>query len=100
MTKPIVKKTGNTLEKWRSVHDKSVVIPRLMKAAIDKLVAPGAEDTWLYDQDFLKLAGVCVTDGAKYREQFEAHIVMTAGKNPKRAWFGNVKDAAEARRVV
>lgn len=91
---------ANTLDTWQSKHDKRVVIPRLMKAALDKLAAPDADDTWLYDQDFLKLAGVCVTDGAKYRDQFAAHIVMTAGKNPKRAWFGHLKDAAAARKMV
>jgi hypothetical protein len=96
----MTKSKGNTLDKWRSVHDKSVVIPRLIQAAIDKLAAPDADDTWLYDQDFLKLAGVCVTDAARYRAPFEANIVMTAGKNPKRAWFGSTKDAAEARRMV
>lgn len=84
-----------TLADFRAAHDKSFIIPQKIREALKKL-----GDGWEYELDFMRLAGLSVTDLANFREQFEGHIVVANGRNPKRVWFGNERIAAEARKMV
>lgn len=97
-SKPVVtvKVAGKTLAHFRAVHDKSVVIPTKLKTALDKM-AKAAWDTWEYEGEFLRAAGVAPQDATPHRSQFEDHIVETIGKNSKRVWFATAKAAKEAR---
>ena len=91
---------GNTLDSFAKAHDKSVVIPTKIQAALDKLSAPNSEDEWLYEIDFMKLAQICITDLARYRPMFEDYVVTVGGKNSKRVWFGTKALAEQARSMV
>jgi len=88
------------LDDFRNVHDKSVIIPRRIAAAIARLEKGVEGKFWLYDDDFRKLAGnMSPAELAAYRHQFAAHWVTVTGKNPKRAWFGTTTLADEARQI-
>jgi hypothetical protein len=90
----------SSLDDFRNVHDKSVIIPRRIAAAIAKLEKGVEGRFWLYDDDFRKLAGnMSPADLAAYRGQFADHWVTVTGKNPKRAWFGTKLLADEARQI-
>ena len=95
MAKPAAK----TLDDFRAAHDKNVIVPNKIRAALSALEKEGAEN-WEYELDFLKRSGLSVTDLATFRSQFEAHIVEAAsthGRSAKRVWFGNAKVAAKVR---
>jgi len=89
------KKPGRSLDEFRAAHDKNFIVPHKVKAALDSI-----GDGWEYQIDFLRLAGLSTTDLAAFREQFEAHIVVTKGNNPKMIWVGNVKTAQKMRDMV
>lgn len=93
---PTVKAAGKTLADFRAAHDKSVIVPTKLKKALEKMAAI-SWDTWDYEGDFLRNAGIAPQDCTPYRGQFEEHIVETAGKNPKRVWFATPKAAKAAR---
>ena len=88
-------KAGKSLQEFRAEHDKSYIVPKKIKDAIEKL-----GDGWEYEAQFLRLAGLSVTDLAAYRDQFEAHIVVVGGRNSKRVWVGTAKLAAQMREMV
>jgi|SRR6185437_6544756 len=87
---------------FRGSHDKDVVIPNKIRSALAAMAKEGPEH-YLYEQEFLKLAGLSTTDLARYRGQFEAHIVVVTHENgkaygsPKNVWFHNLKLAKELR---
>lgn len=88
-----------TLDDLRAAHDKDVIIPNLIRAAIQRLVDSG--DAWAYEADFMKLVnpGISTTDISRFRDQFEAHwaaMPSTNGKSSmRRVWFASKKAAAE-----
>ena len=88
-------KLGKSLQDFRAEHDKSYIVPKRIKDALEKL-----GDGWEYEVHFLRLAGLSVTDLAAYRDQFEAHIVVVGGRNSKRIWVGTSKLAAQMREMV
>lgn len=89
------KKPGRSLDEFRAAHDKEYIVPAKIKTA---LAAIG--DGWEYQVDFLRLAGLSTTDLAAFRDQFEAHIVVTKGSNPKLIWVGSVAVAKKMRDMV
>ena len=91
-----MKKAPKTLADFRSAHDRNVIVPAKIKAALAKMAEEGAEN-WEYEKELIALAGISVTDLGQFRDQFEAHIVSTTGKNPKKVWFATVKAAKAAR---
>lgn len=96
------KLTGKTLADLRAVHDKSVVIPNRIRAAITKMALDGPEN-WLYEVDFMKLANVGVIDMRDFREAFKdfwAEMPATNGKSTaRRVWFAT-KKAADAWKAI
>jgi len=95
----MAKTKAKTVADWRAVHDKDVVVPQKIQAALEAMLKEGPEN-WEYSVDFIKLAGISTTDLAKYREQFIKHIVTTPsihGKSPRDVWFANPKVAAKIR---
>jgi hypothetical protein len=88
------------LGSFRAAHDKSVIVPNKIKAALAALEKRDGVEAWCYDAELLKLADLSVNDIAPYREKFENHIVITPaarGRQGKRVWFANTKTAAKAR---
>ena len=98
MAKPDVTKKagGKTLADFRSAHDPDVLVPAKIRKALDDMRAEG-EENWEYENDLMRRAGISTTYLSRYRPQFEAHIVETAGRNPKRVWFASPKVAEKAR---
>lgn len=90
-----VKKSGRTLNDFRAAHDKNFIVPNKIRAALEKL-----GDGWEYEMEFMRLAGICTTDLATFRDQFGDHIVSTGGKNPKRVWAGTKALATKLREMV
>lgn len=87
------KRAGKSLEDFRNLHDKTHIIPKLIRAGIAKL----GPDGWDYDGPFGKLAGVSTTDLNAYRDQFAVFQAMatttkSAGGGQARAkviWAGS-----------
>lgn len=94
MNKPKVK----TLADFRAAHDKNVIVPAKIQAALDEMAKESPEQ-WEYERELLSRAGLSVTDLALFREQFAGHVVETSGKNAKRVWFATKKAASAARGV-
>lgn len=92
----MTKTKGKTLADFRFAHDRNVVVPNKLKAALAQLAAEG-EENWAYEQDLLGIAKISTTDLSQFRDQFSDHVVETTGKNAKRIWFANIKVAARAR---
>lgn len=88
----------NDLNTFRQSHDRNVIVPRKIKAALAELAKAGAEN-WVYEKDLLQLAGISTTDLGTFRDQFAAHIVETSGRNSKRVWFASTKAADAARSI-
>lgn len=87
-----VKRVGRTLADFEQLHDKTVIIPRKIMAAITLL----GSDGWEYDGPFTKLAGVSQGDMADYRDQFAQYQSIakpTKASNsavPKIIWCGSL----------
>lgn len=90
--------SGKSLEAFRSAHDKSYIIPRRIETALAKLA-----DSWEYELDFAKVAGVSIADLALFRDQFEDHVVavkVTGGSHKKNVWAGTPAFAAQLRELA
>lgn len=93
------KTVARTVSDFRNAHDRDVIVPRKIKAALEELAKIGPEH-YEYEIDFMKLASISAGEVTKYRDQFAAHIVETPaahGKSVKRVYFGNAKTAAKLR---
>lgn len=88
-------KKGRTVADFRAAHDKSFIVPQKIRDALKKL-----GDGWEYELELMKIAGLSTTDLAIFREQFQDHIVLTGGKNPKRVWCGTKELAEKLRAMV
>lgn len=92
MSKTAPKKTLNDL---RALHDRDVLVPNRIRAAIAALAASGNE--WAYEIDFLKLTSPPIgsQDISKYRDQFTdfwASMPATNGRAQiRRVWFVSKK---------
>jgi hypothetical protein len=95
----MTKTKAKTLADFRANHDKSVIIPAKIRAALAALLAEGKEN---YEQEgeFTKRAGVSQTDMGRFREEFKDHVVETGGKAPKKLWFADKAVATKARNYL
>lgn len=93
MTKVV--KAKQSLADLAALHDKKVIIPTRIRAALTKLQDSG--DDWIYESDFLKLVSPPIgnNDISKYRDQFAdlwTETPSTNGKNStRRVWFASKK---------
>jgi hypothetical protein len=91
----MTEKQKKTLVDLRATHDKNVVIPNRIKAALAALAASG--DEFAYEGDFIALTKpkISTTDFAKFRSQFVdfwAEVSdIGSGSNSKRVWFPTKK---------
>lgn len=100
MAKETVKPKARTAADFRAAHDKDVIVPNKVRAALAKLLEIGPEH-FEYDEGFRALCGVQAAELANYRNKFAQHWFLTpgtsGGKGTKRVWFGNAKVAARLR---
>ena len=94
------KPQARTAAQFRALHDKTVIVPNKIRAALKKLIDVGPEH-FAYDEEFRQLCGLQAAELAAYRDQFKRHWFMTAGltksSNQKRVWFGDAKVADRLR---
>jgi hypothetical protein len=93
------KPKARSIADFRAAHDKDIIVPAKIQAALDALLKTGPEH-YEYEADFVKLAGISQGEIAAYREQFVDHIVLappTHGKTARRAYFGSAKVAKKLR---
>jgi hypothetical protein len=94
-----LKQKGKTLADFRAIHDRNVVVPTKIRAALAAMEAEGGPENWDYEQAFIKRAGISVTDLGAFRDQFAAHIVETSrtgsASHSKRVWVASAKAAAK-----
>lgn len=95
MAKP-AKPTAKTLNDFRAAHDKNVIVPTKIRAALKEMLDEGPEN-WSYESDFIRRAGISQTDIGMFRDHFSDHVVETSGKHAKRVWFADAKIAAKVR---
>ena len=86
----------NSLATFRDAHDRNVIVPRSIKAALAELLKADKEN-WVYEGELMTLAKISATDLGRVREQFKDHIVETTGRNSKRVWFASAAVAAKVR---
>src|SRR5208282_6094699 len=87
-------KPKKTLADLHAAHDKSVMIPNRIRAALAALLASG--DDWAYEPDFMALTkpGISSIDISKYRDQFKdywAEMPSTNKSRVARVWFPSKK---------
>lgn len=92
-------KPPRDLSSFRAAHDKNVIIPNKIRAALVALEKEHGPEGWEYEAEFSKRAGCSTTDFAMFRDQFATHFIETGGSRTKRVWFATVKAAKAAQSV-
>jgi hypothetical protein len=96
MSKP----KGKTLADFRALHDRSVIIPNKIRAALAQMETEGGPENWEYEGELVRRAGIAQCDISMFRHLFEAHIVdtpETARQHKKRVWVASAKAAVKFR---
>lgn len=87
MAKSKAAKAGKSLEEFRENHDKGYIIPKKIRDGLESL-----GESWVYEQEFVRLAGLSLTDFSRFRDPFmDDHCVEVRGigtKGAKRIWCG------------
>lgn len=91
------KTAGRTIDEFRASHDRSFIVPNKIRAGLQAL-----GDGWAYEGDFVKLAGISLTDLGAYRGKFEEFVVTLKGSvhNGRKAWAGTKATAAKMREML
>ena len=82
-----------TLADLSAAHDKKVIVPNRIRAAIETIKAKGFD--WVYEGDFIKLAvpPISGTDISRFRDQFADFWADTPPVNGKstarKVWFAS-----------
>ena len=95
VVRPDKREHGRSLDDFRKTYDKDTIVPGKIRAALEEL---GGE-SWEYESEFVRRAGVSYADLGNYRSMFEDHVV-TARKDSKRVWAGSPEFAAVLREMV
>lgn len=89
-----------SIEGLRAGHDKKVVNPRKVEATFAAMIKAEGRESYEYEADFMKRAGLANNDVGDMRKLFSKHVVVAAALNSKKAdrnvWFADVKMAAKA----
>lgn len=90
-------KSGRSIADFRAAHDTSYIVPTKIKAALAAM-----DGGWLYEGEFVKLAGISLTQLGLFREQFEEHLVLLKGTthSGRRAWASTKALAKQMREMV
>lgn len=82
-TKKPAGQKGKDLAAFRSLHDKSYIVPRAIEAGLKQL-----GESWEYEQEFVTRCRLSLKDFSQYREQFAEFYVEIGGKSIRRVWAG------------
>jgi hypothetical protein len=93
-SKDASKKLGRSLADFRSEHDKDYIVPKKIRDALDQL-----GNSWEYESNFSRIAGVSLGDLGNYRDEFSDYIVVVS-RAGKRAWAGRAELAKKMREMV
>lgn len=99
---PIRKGTAKSLDVFRNLYDKSVIVPAKLRAGLAKLInnedgGPGYEE----DAVFLKSCGLRPQDVTPFLEQFAEYIVMVPQNgHQQRKWAQTPEFAAKLREFL
>ena len=94
-----IKPAFKTLADFQAAHNPDVKIPTKIRAGLASLLAEGKESAE-YEAEFVKRAGVTISQIGKYRDQFAKHIVVVREErksSPKNVWFADTGIATKAR---
>ena len=96
-TKAEKKPIGKDLAAFRAAHDKSFIIPKRIRDALEAL-----GDSWEYEGEFIRRCGVSPLDFSTYRDQFQDFYVDTSTQRDraKRVWAGSKVFAAKMRAAL
>ena len=89
------KTIGRSLDEFKATHDRSFIVPRKIKEALQALGHGG----WEYESNFVKLCGISLADLSNFRDAFSAHIVVVK-RDGKRAWAGTPSMAQKMREML
>jgi len=84
---------ARSLSDFRQTYDKETIIPRAVQSAFKQLGSG-----WVYEAEFVKLAGIALKDLAIFRDRYADHLVVVA--DHRRIWVGKTHVAEEMRRMV
>lgn len=95
--KQAAKQAARSIADFRAAHDTSYIVPTKIKAALAAM-----DGGWLYEGEFVKLAGISLTQLGLFREQFEEHLVVLKGTTHggRRAWASTKAVAKQMREMV
>lgn len=99
--------TSRNLSTFRASHDRNVIVPNKIKAALADMAAKEGPESYAYEGadpeggvPFIKRAGISQSDVGLFREQFADHVVdlpNDSRSRGKRVWFATAKAAKAAR---
>lgn len=89
------RKGSKGLKDFRSLFDKSFIIPNRIREGLKNLGPNG----WEYEAQFAKASGVSLADLSAYRDEFAEYIVVV-NRDGRRAWAGSPKLAQSMREMV
>lgn len=87
-------RAGRSLTAFKKAHDKDTIIPEKIRLALKEL-----GNSWLYESEFVRSAGVSYTDMNTYREMFDEHVVFIR-EDKKRVWAGTKALASQLKEYV
>jgi hypothetical protein len=88
------RKPGRSLADWKATYDKDTIVPSKVRAALKEL-----GQSWEYESEFVRRAGVSYADLNGYRDAFADYIVTIRAES-KRVWAGSVEFAQALREVL
>lgn len=93
-------KPKKDLSAFRAAHDRSVIVPNKIRAALAELEKTEGSEGWEYEAEFIRRAKLSQSDIGAYRDGFLAYVVETPGNKGKRVWFATAKAAKTARETL
>jgi len=93
-------KPKKDLSAFRAAHDRNVIVPNKIRAALADLEKTEGAEGWEYESDFIRRAKISQSDMGLYRDGFVAHVVETTGNKGRKVWFATVKAAKAAREAI
>jgi len=85
---------GKSFDEFRAQYDRDVIVPGKIRAALKAL-----GNTWEYEANFARAAGVSSADLGSYRDQFAAYWVQVK-RDGRKVWSGSRNMVEQMRKVV
>lgn len=85
--------SAKSLNDFRMLYDKNVIVPRKIKDALKRLGSNG----WTYEAELIHDAGISQTDMGNFRHLFSDFFVEMKSK---RVWAGSAKFAQTLRGMI